>query len=297
MKILITGANGFLGKMMVQELKHKNQLSGLSRESDDYKVTLQKQIPNFTDSFDLVIHAAGKAHSIPKTAEEKEEFYQVNVGGTENLLRGLEKSGFPKQFVFISSVSVYGQVRGIDIKETAPLNAKDPYGLSKIKAESIIREWCERNSIICTILRLPLLVGVNAPGNLGAMVKAIEKGYYFDIDGGKARKSMVLGYDVASSITDISAIGGIYNLTDGFHPAFRELSIAISRKKNKPLNLPIYLVKFLGKIGDFFGEKAPINSLKIKKITSDLTFDDSKARASFSWNPQSVVTYLQNSKI
>ena len=55
----------------------------------------------------MVIHAAGKAHSVPKTAFEKQQFYDINVLGTQNLLAGFEKIGLPKQFVFISSVAVY----------------------------------------------------------------------------------------------------------------------------------------------------------------------------------------------
>ncbi|MGG8473430.1 NAD-dependent epimerase/dehydratase family protein, partial [Rahnella sp. PAMC25617] len=102
---------------------------------------------------------------IPRTAIEKKQFYDVNVLGTLNLLKGLEKAGVPEQFVFISSVSVYGQQSGIFINEDHPLEAKDPYGLSKIEAEDLVLKWCEQHRVVCTILRLPLLVGKNPPGN------------------------------------------------------------------------------------------------------------------------------------
>ena len=153
--------------------------------------------------------------------------------------------------------------------------------------------------MICTILRLPLLVGKNPPGNLGAMLKAIDKGYYFNIDGGKAKKSMVLAEDVAAFISKVASVGGIYNLTDGVHPDFKELSTAISEQKNKkrPLNLSLFITKLMGYAGDMLGDKAPINSSKIKKITSDLTFDDTKARNLFGWNPQSVLEYLKNNSL
>lgn len=298
MNILVTGANGFLGKHILKELDNSN-ISTLARSSGDLKISLEKEIPNFDFFFEVVIHAAGKAHSLPKTEAEKNQFHQVNVIGTQNLLKGLENSILPKKFVFISSVSVYGQEIGENIDEKFPLGATDPYGLSKIEAEILVQDWCNKNQIICTILRLPLLVGKNPPGNLGAMIKAIEKGFYFNIDGGIAKKSMVLAEDVAAFIPKVATIGGIYNLTDGVHPDFKELSIALSKQKKKktPLNMPLFITKLIGYVGDVIGDKAPINSLKIKKITSDLTFDDSKARELLGWKPQSVLEYLKNNSL
>lgn len=295
MEVLLTGATGFLGSLIEKNISRNHIVFTLSRTTGDYKFFLESEIPNFHHMFDLVIHAAGKAHSVPKSVAEKKNFYNVNVIGTVNLLKGLEKIGAPKQFVFVSSVSVYGQEFGNNIAEDYPLLAKDPYGVSKIQAEDLVLKWCERNNVICTILRLPLLIGENPPGNLGAMIKAIDKGYYFNIGGGKARKSMVLVEDVARFIPKVAQIGGVYNLTDGYHPDFYELSTAIS--KNKHYDLPLFMAKMIGFVGDMLGSKAPINSLKLKKITSDLTFDDSKAREMLDWKPQRVLEYLKNNNI
>lgn len=287
---LLTGASGFLGKLIIKQLSSEFSLFSLSRTTGNFLFSLEHQIPLFDTSFDLVIHAAGKAHSVPKTQEEKRQFYDVNVVGTQNLLKGLEVSGVPKQFVVVSSVSVYGQEHGSNITEHFPLEATDAYGLSKIEAEALVQKWCAQHNVVCTILRLPLLVGENPPGNLGAMIKGIAKGYYFNIGGGKAKKSMVLAEDVAAFIPTIVSIGGIYNLTDGYHPSFYELSSVIAKQlgKSTPMNMPLYLAKVFGFIGDLLGSKAPINSLKIKKITSDLTFDDSKARL-VGWKPRRVL--------
>ncbi len=289
MNILVTGSSGFFGNIIVHELK-SNSIFTLNRNSGNFQYDLSKTIPDFNTDFDIVIHNAGKAHSFPKTEIEKLSFYQINIQGTKNLLQGLE-SKIPKQFVFISSVSVYGLEYGINIDENTLLNAKDPYGLSKIQAEQIVLDWCQNNKVVCTILRLPLLVGINPPGNLGTMLNAIKKGYYFNVGGGKAKKSMVLADDVARFIPIIAPIGGLYNLTDGEHPTFFSLSMSIAKKKLP--NLPLILAKIAGRIGDLLGNKAPINSMKIKKITSDLTFDDSKVRR-MGWNPQSVVEYLKH---
>ncbi|MBF2708211.1 NAD-dependent epimerase/dehydratase family protein [Flavobacterium soyangense] len=291
MEILLTGANGFLGKSIVKELASSYNLISLSRTSGDYKVSLEKEIPEFFQKFDLVIHSAGKAHSVPKTDIEKQSFFEVNVKGTENLLKGLENAGLPKQFVFISSVSVYGVISGNQINEEQPLMAIDPYGKSKILAEKLVQDWCAKNNIICTILRLPLVVGKNPPGNLGAMINGIRKGFYFNIAGGNAKKSMVLADDISRVLLKVAEVGGIYNLTDGYHPNFYEISLLISKQlgKGKVNNMPIWIAEIFAFFGDIIGSRFPINSDKLNKLNATLTFDDLKARRAFGWNPQAVL--------
>ena len=291
MDVLVTGANGFLGKHIVKSLVNDNDIKCLSRTNGDFKVSLENEIPNFGQKFDLVIHVAGKAHSVPKTDDEKQSFFKVNVKGTENLLKGLEEAGFPKQFVFISSVSVYGVMSGYNINEENPLKAQDPYGNSKILAERLIQNWCKNNNIICTILRLPLLIGVNPPGNLGAMITGLKKGFYFNIAGGNVKKSMVLADDVSKVLLKVAAVGGVYNLTDGYHPSFYEMSHLINNQlgKGEISNIPIWVAKIFAFFGDIIWFNFPLNSDKLSKLNATLTFDDSKARQEFGWSPHSVL--------
>jgi nucleoside-diphosphate-sugar epimerase len=288
--LLLTGHTGFLGRYIHNYLCQDFDILTLSRSKGGLTVLLERDIPLFNRYFEVVIHNAGKAHQYPKTVEEKKSFYNVNVQGTLNLLKGLE-CNFPKQFIFISSVAVYGLDCGILINENAPLLAKDSYGLSKTQAEQLVLDWCKKHNVICTILRLPLLAGQNPPGNLRAMIKGIQNGYYFNIAGGKAKKSIVLAEEVAKCIPKVAEIGGIYNLTDGYHPSFDELSNHISSQlgKGKPINIPLWLAKIIAKFGDLLGNKVPLNTSKLTKITSDLTFDDSKARETFGWNPTPVL--------
>ena len=188
-------------------------------------------------------------------------------------------------------MSVYGLELGMDITEDSPLLAKEPYGKSKIETENLIKEWCIQNSVKYTILRLPLIAGPNPPGNLGLMLKGLNNGFYFNIAGGKAKKSIVLADDIGIFLIKAAQAGGTYNLTDGEHPSFIELSrfFAMSLSKSFVPNIPYSLAFFLAKLGDIIGDKAPFNSLKLKKLTSSLTFSDTKARFSFGWNPTPVM--------
>lgn len=296
MKILITGSNGFLGKHFFNELKDTHSVFGLNRSTGDYIVNLEKQRPSNMIFFDMVIHAAGMVHVIPTDNHNDDNpFFKVNVNGTKNLLAVLNGTNRPKYFVYISSVSVYGLTNGMNISENDPLLASDPYGKSKIQAEKMIREWCANNNVVCTILRLPLIVGVAAPGNLNRMARGIKRGYYFNINKGEAKKSMVLATDVAKHVVKAGLIGGVYNLTDGCHPTFREISSLIANRLNKETiyDMPLFVAKILAIVGDLLCIKHIFSSEQLTKLTTSLTFNDDAARKAFGWNPRSVVNYFE----
>jgi nucleoside-diphosphate-sugar epimerase len=289
MRIILTGAYGFLGQHIYKYFLTEEIIT-VGRSEGTVQVHLDKEIPVLPHC-DLVIHSAGKAHMVPKTPEEEQDFYDVNVEGTRNLLRGLEQSkAFPKGFVFISSVAVYGLDTGRLINEEAPLLATDPYGKSKVEAENVVQSWCNSHQIPFAILRLPLLAGAHPPGNLKSMINGIRKGYYFNIGGGDARKSMVLAESVAPFILPAVEAGGIYNLSDGQHPSFSELSSSIAEQlgKRKPRNMPAIVARTLALIGDMVGKRFPLNHKSYKKMINDLTFDDAKARRCFGWEAVSV---------
>ena len=292
MTLLFTGASGFLGNNIIHLLNGTyNIISvGLSPQ-DNYLVDIATDIPTFTDAFDVVFHAAGKAHSVPKTEAEKRLFFDVNLQGTKNLCTALERSGIPKAFIFISTVAVYGCDSGENITEEYPLNGTTPYALSKIKAEKYLEEWCAMYNVKLSILRPSLIVGPNPPGNLGAMIHGIKSGKYVSIAGGKAKKSVLMVQDIANLIPLLIEKGGTYNVCDSYQPSFRELELVVCRQLNKkrPLSIPYWFAKTMAIVGDYLGERAPINSLKLRKITHSLTFSNEKAMRELGWKPMNVL--------
>jgi len=292
MTLLFTGASGFLGSNIIQLLNGAyNIISvGLSPQ-DTYLVDIATDIPTFTDAFDVVFHAAGKAHSVPKTEAEERLFFDVNLQGTKNLCTALERSGIPKAFIFISTVAVYGCDSGENITEEHPLNGTTPYALSKIKAEKYLQGWCAMHNVKLSILRPSLIAGPNPPGNLGAMIHGIKNGKYLSIAGGKARKSVLMVQDIANLLPMLIEKGGIYNVCDSYQPSFRELEMVICKQLNKklPLSIPYWFAKSMAVLGDCFGENTPINSLKLRKITHSLTFSNEKAMRELGWKPMNVL--------
>ena len=291
-KLLFTGASGFLGYNIrpILEKSYDVHTIGLT-DDDDIKINMAKEVPPINTHYDVVLHAAGKAHTVPKTEAEKQVFYDVNYQGTVNLCKALENAGIPKALIFISTVAVYGCEFGDLIDESHPLNGNTPYADSKIKAEQYLTNWCLDHQVKLSILRPSLLAGKNAPGNLGAMVNGIRKGFYMNIAGGKVVKSVLMAEDIAHLLPLLEEKGGVYNVCDTRQPSFGEISMSVAKQlgKGKPLNIPYWLAWCMAKIGDLLGSKAPINSYKLEKMTKSLTFSNEKARKELGWEPLDVL--------
>lgn len=290
MKILLTGASGFLGKAIVDA--HIGEIVSCGRGSKNqinWDLTVQKRDLPICD---MVVHAAGKAHMVPKNVSEAQAFFDVNVRGTEILLQSLY-AALPRCFVFISSVAVYGVEEGAKIHENMPLEGKTPYAQSKIQAEELVNSWGQTKGVNVVILRLPLITGTNPPGNLGALYKAIKRGYYFRIGSGQARKSMVGAPDVAALLPTLLEKNGTYNLTDGRHPPVNEVDTHIAALLGKKVrSIPATFMQVVAKMGDRL-PGFPLNTLRLKKLNAALTFDDSKAQTELSWDPNPALTYLK----
>lgn len=292
-KLLFTGGTGFLGKNTRPILDKMYEVTTCGISTDDMlKANLAKEIPILDQHYDVVLHACGKAHVIPKSEAEKQAFFDVNYNGTVNLCMALENVGAPKALIFISTVAVYGCEFGEQITEEHPLNGTTPYSKSKIMAEEYLTNWCKKHNVVLGILRPSLLAGKNAPGNLGDMVNGINKGLYMNIAGGKVVKSILMAEDIAILLPLVEKNGGIYNVCDTRQPSFGQISEVIAKQlgKRKPFNIPYWVAWCMAKLGDCLGSKAPINSYKLEKMTRSLTFSNDKARKELNWEPLDVLT-------
>lgn len=119
MKLLFTGASGFLGNGIRSLLDRMYTVATVGLLSqNDYTVNIANEIPELHERYDIILHAAGKAHSVPRSEAEKQMFFDVNLQGTKNLCAALEKVGVPRVFIFISTVAVYGWLMARILRKT-----------------------------------------------------------------------------------------------------------------------------------------------------------------------------------
>lgn len=294
---MFTGGTGFLGYNAKPVLEQMYEVTTIGiTDRDELKANFAKDVPVLPCHYDIVLHAAGKAHIYPKTPEEVQSFYDINYQGTVNLCLALEKVGAPKAFVFISTAGVYGIDNGDFVTEDYPLAGEEPYQKSKIMAEEFLTEWCAKNGVTLGILRPSLMAGKNAPGNLGAMVKGIKTGKYLSINHGKARKSLLMAEDIANLVPLVAVRGGVYNVCDDEHPSFGQLEELIAKQlgKHKPISIPYWFAKCIALFGDVVGSWFPLNSKRLAKIVESDTISNEKAKRELGWQPMSV---MENYKI
>jgi nucleoside-diphosphate-sugar epimerase len=304
---LVTGCRGFLGRRLVDYLDRCGQRSIVaSRIPLPDRAHVVGDITR--DDLDLrglsvstVYHFAGKAHAVARNGGQAREFFQVNCEGTKNLLRALEQcERLPAAVVLASSVAVYGREQGSLLDEDTPRAATDPYGASKAAAEDVLLDWCERHGVRPAIVRLPLVIGPGAPGNVSAMIRALRRRRYFGVGEGAARRSMVLADDAVAALPKLAETGGVFHLTDGYHPSFAEFErglLAALKILRAPRRLPLRAARLAARCGDVIEttlrRPAPFSSRAFTKMTSTLTFSDERARKLIGWRPTPVLERME----
>ncbi len=291
--ILLTGISGYLGSHILNSTKSDRQVYSIGRTCDcSERIDLAIEIPSFSnvEFIDSVIHVAGKAHFLPKNKLEEDGFFEVNVTGTRNLLKGIDNWFFedygrkyPKQIVFISTMAVYGLEEGENISENQVLKPTSAYGKSKLEAEKLVLDWGNERGVNVLILRLPLIFGTGAPGNLGAMETAIKKGYYFRVGSGNAVRSMVDVEQLSDFLVNLDGSeSGIYNLVS-YHRSFKVVEQIFSDIYHKRIKvIPSWMATLAAKLGDVI-PGFPLNSYRLKKLENSLTFDCSLAEQQLGW--------------
>ena len=169
--ILITGANSYIGTSVEKRLM---------KEPDKYNVdTLDMQNSDWKEydfsKYDVVFHVAGIAH-IKETRENSHLYFEINRDLALETAKKAKASGI-KQFIYLSSMSVYGLDVGTIGNDTKP-NPISSYGKSKFEAEELLKDLDDENFMVC-ILRPPMVYGENSPGNLTKLINMVKKIHIF----------------------------------------------------------------------------------------------------------------------
>lgn len=204
-KVLVTGATGFLGRAVVEELRAADveiialgQHLGAEADLPNFvRVNLRdQQLPRgIFSGVSAVIHCAGLAHQFGRKAGDGSQFFEVNRDGAVRIAEAAADAGVRK-FVLVSSVSVYGQCnpRKTEDDECQPANC---YAESKLAGERAVLDATKHSSMQVVILRLATLYGANDPGNVGRLARALRKPWALLVGSGDNQKSLLHVRDAA----------------------------------------------------------------------------------------------------
>ena len=179
MKILVTGSNGYLGRSFTSQYKNKY-------EFEKFSLLNQKLEDVNFECIGTVLHCAALVHQKQEYAYEK--YYEINVEYPVKLAK-LAKEGGVKQFVFISTIAVYGEDKE-RLDENTICNPITPYGKSKLEAENELLKSND-DSFIVSIIRPPMIYGKEAPGNIDSLIKLVKNVPIIPLGGIENKRSFI----------------------------------------------------------------------------------------------------------
>lgn len=317
MRVLITGATGFVGRAISEELLKKGieiycLTSGRSKKAEGLPncfpgdITELKSLESLLEiqNIDVVIHSAGLAHQFG--SGNKAAFREINVTGTKNIA-DLSVKLKAMRFILISSVSVYGKSddfkRQANFGKTEVINENfrcEPesfYSKSKLEAEKKAREVCEKNQIALTILRLATVIGEGDRGNISRLIEAIDDRKFVWVGSGENYKSLIYKGDAAKACLKIlnkaSRNTEVFNVTAPpvkMKNIVSEIALRLNRKIPK-IRLPVSFVKKTLQVSKpiFKTERADELSGAVEKWLSEEVFSADKIKKDYGFEPETTV--------
>jgi nucleoside-diphosphate-sugar epimerase len=295
--ILVTGATGFVGRALLPRLV-----------SDGWRVRAAVRVsspamPAGVEAMevgdigpdtgwhealagvDAVVHLAARAHVLDESSPDAFALYRaVNALGALKLAEAAAAAGV-RRFVFLSSVRVHGaRSAGAPFTESSPLAAEDPYGQSKIEAESGLAQIARATQLEPVVLRPPLVYGAGARGNFARLVRLVGQGMPLPLASVRNRRSLIyvgnLVDAIVRSLEHPAATGRTFLVSDGEDISTPELVRRIARALGRPARLipvPPALLRFGGALA---GRKDDV-----ARLLDDLAVDSSHIRTTLAWTP------------
>ncbi len=298
-RVLVTGGGGFIGKPLCARL---------ARDGFDVRASMRRQpslnaanvecvrveLAPDTDwsthliGVDAVVHTAARAHMMrDRSKDPLAEFRRVNMASTLCLARQAAEAGV-RRFVFISSIGVNGVETGErPFSEMDPANPHSPYALSKHEAELGLRDIAKITGMAVVVIRPPLVYGPGAPGNFGALVRAVSRKWPLPLGSIKNRRSLI-GVDnlvdfICTCLQHPRAANETFLVSDGEDISTPELILRLAASMSQSAHLIHIPVVALRAAAEMIGRREAARAL-----CGSLQADIGKARRMLGWVP--VVT-------
>lgn len=300
-RVLVTGANGFVGQPLCDALIKKGH--PLRRATRSYALDQAGRIDHSTETVmvgslgssanwvpalegvECVIHLAARTHVMREVSGAAlAEYRIVNVAGTEKLARDAAAQGV-RRLVFLSSIKVNGE-RTLDrpFNENDAPKPEDPYGISKWEAEQALRRIEGETGLEVVILRSPLVYGPGVKGNFLRLLEIVQRGWPLPLASVHNMRSLVYVENIVDALLTCvrrrEAAGKTYLVSDGTDMStpqlFRHISVRLGVRA-KLLPCPPMLLRA--------GAAVMGRSAEAARLLTSLLVDSSLIRGELGWIP------------
>lgn len=295
--VVVTGAAGCVGRALVERLRAAGRtVRAVVREADDalpealalgaLESATPEALAGALAGASAVVHLAARVHATPlRAAEDERAFRAANVDATAALARAAVAAGVGR-FVFASSAKVNGDATRPG-RPFGPHDApapRDAYGRSKRDAEALLADITRGTPTIALALRIPLVIGPGASGNVARLVDAIAAGRTLPFAAVDNRRSVVglanLCDAIAAALDALPPPGGVHFVADAVPVSTPGLIRAIARSLGVSVPLAYAPVPLLKLAGLLLGRREAID-----RLTGSLEVDSSSFTAATGWRP------------
>jgi len=301
MKILVTGATGFIGTQLSETLaKSGHQVRNTARSLAPSGPTTRELITcdlesansldHLTTGCDAIVHLAGRAHVMSDNPATSESLYlSTNVDVTKKLAQSAARTGV-KRMILMSSVKVNGESTTIDVPFTAQdtPNPQDPYGRSKAQAEQALWDVTSASELEGVVIRPPLVYGPGVRANFASLIGIVDRGFPLPLGSIRNKRSFVsvdnLIDCIATALQSSNAAGQTFLVSDGNDLSTPELIRSIASALHKSPTLFPFPPVLLKLAATSAGKRSAYD-----RLCGSLTVDIALTKQKLSWTPPFTV--------